>query len=324
MLAAISVQGQRSWFFKLSGPVKDVAKAEADFDAFADSIEFEDGKPVWTLPDGWSNGRSSSSMRFATLTVPGSSPMELSVIPLPTAGEADEYMLANVNRWRGQLSLSSIDAAELATHLKSRDLGDGTTLETMSFSGTSSGSGMSSGAPFAPFAGNRMPRAAQPKRPSGPALPPGMTPTRPDAEPPANSVPFEFAKPASWKTAKNVSLSRLSFSAGSEGESASITVTPLAAAAAALGPNVNRWRGQIGLERASDSEIASEIEELTAHGKTAQYANLVGPNETILGAILVHESQAWFLKLRGANAIAASERENFEAFVESIDFSASQ
>ena len=64
----------------------------------------------WSLPKGWRE-LPGSGMRAATLLPPGGGKLEGTVIALPgdVGGE-----LANVNRWRGQLGLPSIDEAGLA------------------------------------------------------------------------------------------------------------------------------------------------------------------------------------------------------------------
>jgi hypothetical protein len=65
---------------------------------------------TWTLPKGWKEERQ-GGMRFATLQpgVPGRVDGSVVVLPGDAGGE-----LANVNRWRGQIGLPAIDAAELA------------------------------------------------------------------------------------------------------------------------------------------------------------------------------------------------------------------
>ena len=64
-------------------------------------------------------------MRFATLRL-GDAPAapELTVIPLPIpADDESGYILSNVNRWRGQLQLLPISAAELEQQAKKVPVG---------------------------------------------------------------------------------------------------------------------------------------------------------------------------------------------------------
>lgn len=71
----------------------------------------------WVLPVGWTQ-REASGMRYATL-VPAAGP-EVSVTRLGGGGGG---MLANVNRWRGQVFLPPLTEAELAASLKEVSLG---------------------------------------------------------------------------------------------------------------------------------------------------------------------------------------------------------
>jgi len=151
--------GNGSWFFKLTGEKADVEPQYEAFVQFVSSIKFSHGsdpKPSWTLPEGWKE-LPGSQFRFATIRLPedsGVKPLEISV------SVAGGEVLANINRWRGQLNLKTISADELATTTKTLDV-DGHEARLVSLVGT--GSGTMSGAPFAPFA-------------SGAALPPDHPP----------------------------------------------------------------------------------------------------------------------------------------------------
>lgn len=116
MLGAIVPDSDQTWFFKVTGPERELAAEKEEFLAFVRSIRLEEGKPKWTLPAGWRQ-QPASGMRFATLLVgPEDKPWELTVIPLPTSpGPAEEALLANVNRWRGQLGLPPTTADQLTS-----------------------------------------------------------------------------------------------------------------------------------------------------------------------------------------------------------------
>ena len=67
---------------------------------------------TWRVPAGWDQ-KPASGMRVATFLVPsgGGAPAEVSVTSFPGDAGGD---LANVNRWRGQLGLPELSAAELS------------------------------------------------------------------------------------------------------------------------------------------------------------------------------------------------------------------
>src|SRR5262245_5835634 len=140
--------GESSWFFKLTGAKEAVQPQHEAFLQFITSIKFSTGpeaKPSWTLLEGWRQ-LPGGEFRYATIqlsqTDSGSKPLEISV---STAGGD---VLANVNRWRGQLNLKPIGAEDLASTTKTLTI-DGHEAMLVSLIGTISG-GMRA-APFAPF-----------------------------------------------------------------------------------------------------------------------------------------------------------------------------
>jgi hypothetical protein len=107
------------------------------------SVRFSsEGKPQWTLPEGWQE-QPGSQLRFATLVIPAEpKPLEVSVTVLPNSGEDDEaYVLLNVNRWRGQLRLPPTTKEQLAGESTQVPL-DGATATVVNLLGTAAPDGM--------------------------------------------------------------------------------------------------------------------------------------------------------------------------------------
>ena len=80
---------------------------------------------AWTLPKGWTQA-GPSAMRFATLKAPVEGKLDVSVVVLPGPAGGE---LANVNRWRSQIGLPAVAAAELAGLVSSVSAGP----KTLSF-----------------------------------------------------------------------------------------------------------------------------------------------------------------------------------------------
>lgn len=141
MLGVIVPQAGSTWFFKLTGPDSLVAQEKSAFLEFLKTVKPAvaptvpaaapavaappapdmAGPPVvkaagpglkWRAPVHWQE-KPASSMRKATFLITGAdgAVAELAVTAFP--GEVGGE-LANVNRWRGQLSLPPIAAGELA------------------------------------------------------------------------------------------------------------------------------------------------------------------------------------------------------------------
>lgn len=151
--------GDISWFFKLTGPTEAVEAVETDFVNFVKSVKLgnsDDASPTWSLPEGWQQ-LPGSQFRFATVRLPAKAssdkPQDI------TVSQAGGDKLSNVNRWRGQLNLSPISAAELDSTTEKLEI-DGRQAIYVSLVGTGSGAmsgGGMGGAPFAPFAGGALP-----------------------------------------------------------------------------------------------------------------------------------------------------------------------
>lgn len=144
MLGAMVPFDGATWFFKLVGPDATVAQAKPAFLAFLQTLKVGEGGAAapaaapgtmppaapamadmantevtkaagpglkWTAPVDWQS-RPAAAMRKATYAVPGDNGAagDLSVTAFPgdVGGE-----LANLNRWRGQLSLPPLAAAEV-------------------------------------------------------------------------------------------------------------------------------------------------------------------------------------------------------------------
>jgi len=153
-LGAIVPVGGQGWFFKLTGP-KDAVAAKADeFKTFLKSVHFSpEGKPAWTLPDGWQE-QPGNQIRYATLVIPSDGkPLEVGVTALPKTVDDEAYALMNINRWRGQLQLPPIALEQLAQESTQIKL-EGATATLVDLLGTATpGGGMGRG-PFSSGAPN--------------------------------------------------------------------------------------------------------------------------------------------------------------------------
>ncbi len=145
-VAAIVPLAEQGWFFKLTGP-KDAVESRAEaFSAFVQSVRFSpEGKPEWSLPDGWTEN-DGNQIRFSTIVIPAAAgendkPLEISVTVLPKSGDDADYILVNVNRWRNQLKLPPITKEQLPGESTQLDLG-GKTATLVNLLGTAAPNSM--------------------------------------------------------------------------------------------------------------------------------------------------------------------------------------
>jgi hypothetical protein len=300
MLGIIAPRGKTTWFFKLTGLPDAVDQVKDGFARFARSLKFGNDGPQWNLPEGW-QAEPGTQMRFATIRIASAAgPLEMSVIPLPTgAGAFESQLLANVNRWRDQVGLGPLTAAQLAAskEIIKSEL-DGEPVWFTDFVGESKGNSMGG-----PSAGKAPPREA----PTAKA---------------ARKLPFDCQIPEGWKAGQAGQFQSAVFDIVDGDQKASVTVS---AAGGDLAANINRWRGQVGLADASAAEIIQQAQRIQIDGHEATHVELIGPGsaargKTILGVIVEAQGKQWFIKLTGDTELAAAEKPRFEEFLKSIKF----
>ena len=242
LLAAIFIQGDRTWFFKLTGSPEEVEKHQGEFEHFIQSVRFKKGDPpiTWTAPEGWQR-EGKTALRVETFRFGSKeNPLELSVTPL---GREAGSLLDNVNRWRGQLGLKNIDEAELNKIVRELDV-DGVKAMLVDLTGIGSAKGRMN----APFA-----KAHPPVRP------------RENREEAPAALPLTFRAPLDWKErAPRGGISLATYDITDGDRAAEITITR---AGGNLADNVNRWRGQVGLNPVSEEQIRQDLRSIDVDGR---------------------------------------------------------
>ncbi|QNN23582.1 hypothetical protein HED60_15285 [Planctomycetales bacterium ZRK34] len=314
MLGAIIPHPQRAWFFKTVGAAEEVSKVVDQFDALIKSVKItpDGANATWTLPEGW-HQHGAQGMRYATILVGehGNEKLEITVIPLGGGGAASD-VLANVNRWRGQLSLPPVDEAGLAETTKQVDV-SGVESVIVNIVGPKP-SGQS------PMAANG---SGDGTLPAGhPPVGAGATAATP-AAPSPNAGPIRYDTPEGWTPAADAGGMRLvSLKAGA----ADISVVALPPIAGDVTANVNRWRGQVGLTEVSAEDIQKQTEVVKIDGADAAYVDLSGPESAgadrprIVAAMLPHGGQIWFFKMIGPSNAVGPQVEAFKQWLGSIHF----
>ncbi|MDH3582968.1 MAG: hypothetical protein OER86_01995 [Phycisphaerae bacterium] len=323
VVAAIVSRPDRTWFIKLSGTREEVAQAKGDFDAFVGSLRFQAGdgggaeNPVWDTPSTWHEHRG-SGMRVATFHVQGTDhKLTISVIALGgTAGG----LLANINRWRGQIGLEPVEADALADLTQTRTInGVEVILVDMGVGAEAPGTTEQPGsaptvavatqtepapAPQTPASGNDKPRFTERQR----------------------SGPISYQVSTSWKQAPSGGMRVAAFSVVGGGEPAVVTVIPLGGGAGGALSNYNRWRRQVGLGPATQAEYEKAAKAMAVDSIRSSYVDVVGPEAggdqrpRILAVSVPRESRMWFFKMTGPAKLLEKEKSNFERFVQSVRF----
>jgi hypothetical protein len=321
ILGAIVPVDRKAWFFKVEGPGESVAGQAECFTQFMESVRFSDAKePTWSLPDGWA-AEPGRGMRFATIRIgDGEPPLELTVIPLSVPDDdLAAYILSNVNRWRGQVGIADLSAGELADHSKVIDL-DGYSATLVNVGGTA-----------AAAAGGTLPPGHPPLAgtPGSSAAGPAGNGDGTSGSPASSAAGLSYKTPEEWSPAAAGGMRRAAFQVRDGDNEVEITIIDLSATAGDLLSNVNRWRRQVQLPPIGADDLEQQTRSIDFAGTPAKLVELVAPEnvsprETILGVIAVRGDKSWYIKLKGDSALAAREKERFEAFVQSIRFPGSE
>lgn len=298
MLAAILPQEPSLWFFKLQGPPDEVAGLEPVFRELIQSVKFPSREgPTWTLPAGWTE-RPGNELRYRTLIPNSKSPLELTVSALPIGDSLNESILANLNRWRNQLDLPFIEAADIPYRTEALKAGDiPVTLLNI--------------------VGKARPAAAMPGMAAPGMAMPGPQAGTPGASAPGGSGDIRFQKPDPWMAVAPKQFIQSAFMVVDGKKELLITVSRAGGSAVA---NVNRWRGQMGLEPLDEPGVAQLLKEFPVGSRPGALLEMATESQALVVALIPAGGSTIFIKMMGDPKLATQERERFEAFARSVTF----
>ena len=315
----------------------------------------------WTsLPAGWQQ-RPAEQMRVASFAVVGQDGSEgdVAVIPLPgIAGKEAEV----VNLWRGQVKLPPLDDAEINRSAQKIEIAS---KEGLLFEEAGTEPVIDNKYPARILAGiindgntswffkmtgpDALVREQKPSflnflktvsltagagpqfaaNGNGMSLGPGhgqMFSTN-DKEVPTtdtdSSLPT-WQPPSNWQTMRPMPPLVAKFSiSGADGAHADVNIGPSGGGTLM---NVNRWRGQLGLQPVDDSNLNSQTTPLDANGAKALVVDFSGTNQRtqqparLVGAIVPQGDQTWYYKLMGDDSVVGREKEAFLKFVQTVRY----
>jgi hypothetical protein len=133
--------------------------------------------------------------------------------------------------------------------------------------------------------------------------------------------------PPGWTEAAPTQMLLAKFLLSGQGaDKAEVTVSVFPGDVGGLLANVNRWRGQLGLPPASQSELQGMTSSLDVAGGKAILVDMsgtdarTGQKARLIGAILPQGERTWFYKLMGDEQIAAREKQAFVKFVQTAKY----
>jgi hypothetical protein len=303
----------------------------------------------YQTPAGWQE-KPAGDMRVASFTVAGANGQtaDVSVIPLPVVGRDMEL----INMWRSRVQLAATSDPAAVNQAKPVTIGsdEGRLFEFVSdkpltgkfrqrivvamltrpamswfFKITGDDELVTAqkdkflqflkSVSFAEGAGASQPMGAPP------AMPPSAMPGGNDS---TGSI---WTIPSGWQSVPPSQFLLAEYSvAGANGAKAEVNVAEMAGTGGGHLPNINRWRGQIGLGPLSDDELTKQELSVDVTGGSATVVDFTGTNAKtgaptrLIGAIVAQNGQTWFYKLMGDQATVGQQKDAFTKFIQSANY----
>jgi hypothetical protein len=189
------------------------------------------------------------------------------------------------------------------------------------------------GQPQLPAGHPAIPGAApeQPQMPAGhPPIPgaPGAGAMPPGAAMEQGPVPFKFQVPQGWTKDDPMPMRTISFHTGTPDKQVDVIVSQLPAiGGGGYLDNVNRWRGQVGLQPIKQGDPPQPSSPVKVGDADGTQFDFVGPGpaasaKRMIVAWVPRGNDWWFFKMTGTDQQVTQQQANFNAFLKSIQFTA--
>ncbi len=138
-------------------------------------------------------------------------------------------------------------------------------------------------------------------------------------------LPFTWVVPDGWTLGKTSSMRLVSYKVPvSANERGDFSLVQLGGGAGGTMANINRWRGQVGLEPTTPEELV-EVAHLHDTKQGQQYLHITlineaNPDSAIIAAIFEQPGYVLFAKLVASSAGVREAQNSFEDFCNSIVF----
>lgn len=163
------------------------------------------------------------------------------------------------------------------------------------------------------------PTEAATASPAVPTADAAKMPVLPGMAEAAQAAPeLSYTVPEGWEEFPPRSVRKANFRMSDSSGSAELAVTVFPGDVGGTLANINRWRGQIGLEPTDATGMQAMVRPITISRHQGLLAKLQGPDQSILGGLLSFHGSTWFFKLQGATGTVAAQSEAMEAFLASV------
>ena len=138
------------------------------------------------------------------------------------------------------------------------------------------------------------------------------------AVPTAAGSGLAWTAPAGWTPKALGAMRKGSFSIKSDGGEADLSITAFPGATGGLEANLNRWRGQVGLDPLPPEEVTASAEKFEANSLQFTVVDYAGKGNRLVGAVVPYGGNSWFFKLMGPDAVVAGQKAGFVEFLHTV------
>lgn len=298
---------------------------------------------TWTTPTTWQQVTPTNKLRLAEFAIPGQDGAKAEAAVYSFRGSVGSE-LDNVNRWRGEVQLPPTTDDKIVSEQVQIGLLEGKLYEIPGASNSIVVASLSregdtwifkmwgdkdvvtDAVPvFRDFLKSVQFTDAVAAASVTPAAPAVLPPTAEAAD--NSSGEPKWSVPADWSEKEPGPMVFKSFMAtDAQGKTAAITVSFLGGEGGGLFANVNRWRGQLGLDPVDPDKLDSVTQHLDTTAGAATLVDFTGTDAKtsqparLIAVVVPHGDSTWFFKLMGDGGTVAAQKENFVKFVQTVQY----
>jgi hypothetical protein len=128
-----------------------------------------------------------------------------------------------------------------------------------------------------------------------------------------------YTAPEGWEDLPASGIRKANLKVTADTGSAEITILTFPGDVGGRLANINRWRGQVGLEAASPEDLPAYTEGYDISNHRGLYVRLEGAEQSILGALLPFHNNTWFFKMIGDTPTVLANEAAMKQFLDSIE-----
>lgn len=130
---------------------------------------------------------------------------------------------------------------------------------------------------------------------------------------------LSYTSPEAWTEMPASGIRKATFRVEDDNGKAELAVTVFPGDVGGTLANVNRWRGQVGLDDTTKEALPAMLEKYTISRHGGLLVRIEGGIESILGGMLPFHGNTWFFKLQGNTDTVLAAEKDFKAFLDSVE-----